>query len=176
MTLKDLNLKTYSSEILGDLIFSYNKGDFRSFNDNVIIKSIFKKSKISLQELNIFYPQFGGANNIIFDAKTTGTLNDFDLIDLSLQSNGGTVIIGDFHFDNLIDSKDREFVMASNIKKLSSNYKDLKGILPVILGEKLPSSLMSLGLFQLKEMLKLTNKKYQLILILILNSVKSKPI
>ena len=36
------------------------------FNDNVIIKSIFKKSKISLEELNIFYPQFGGANNIIF--------------------------------------------------------------------------------------------------------------
>ena len=103
MTLKDLNLKTYGSEILGDLIFSYNKGDFRSFNDNVIIKSIFKKSKISLEELNIFYPQFGGANNIIFDAKTTGTLNDFDLIDLSLQSNGGTVIIGDFHFDNLIE-------------------------------------------------------------------------
>ena len=47
MTLKDLNLKTYSSEILEDLIFSYNKGDFRSFNDNVIIKSIFKKVRFS---------------------------------------------------------------------------------------------------------------------------------
>jgi len=159
MTLKDLNLKTYGSEILGDLIFSYNKGDFRSFNDNVIIKSIFKKSKISLEELNMFYPQFGGANNIIFDAKTTGTLNDFDLIDLSLQSNGGTVIIGDFHFDNLIDSKDREFVMASNIKKLSSNYKDLKGILPVILGEKLPSSLISLGLFSAKGDVEINKQK-----------------
>jgi len=162
MTLNDLNFKTNNSEIIADLSFSYNKGDFKLFKDKVVIQANFKKSKISLEELNFFYPEFGSAKNIIFDTYVTGTLNNLDVTNLNLFSDGGTKIIGDFHFNNLLDSKNKEFEMNAKFNNLSSTHSDLKGILPRLMGEKLPSSLNLLGIFSAIGNLEINDEKISL--------------
>ena len=162
MTLNDLNFKTNNSEIIADLSFSYNKGDFKLFKDKVVIQANFKKSKISLEELNFFYPEFGSAKNIIFETYVSGTLNNLDVNNLNLFSDGGTKIIADFHFNNLLDSKNKEFEMNAKFHNLSSTHSDLKGILPRLVGEKLPSSLNLLGIFSAIGNLEINDEKISL--------------
>ena len=147
MKFEDLNMITDKSNISGNVYFSYNKEDLKSFVDKVNVSANFDHSEINLEELNFFYPEFGSSKNIIIDANISGTLNSIDILNLNLTSNGGTNINGNFHFDNLISSKVRDFKMIGKIDNISSTYKDLKGILPRIIGKKLPSNLNNLGIF-----------------------------
>ena len=147
MFFEDLNLFTKKSKIFGDIYFNYNKGDLKSFVDKVDISANFNQSEINLEELNFFFNEFGKSKNVILNADILGTLNNIDVLNLDLLSNDGTKIDGNFHFDNLISYNKREFKMIANIDSLSSTHKDLKGILPRLLGQKLPSNLNNLGVF-----------------------------
>ncbi|MEC8324452.1 MAG: translocation/assembly module TamB, partial [Bacteroidota bacterium] len=49
--------------------------------------------------------------------------------------------------------------MNAKLKELSSNYKDLKRILPRILGQKLPSTLDFLGIFSTKGIISMSDQK-----------------
>ena len=117
------------------------------FADKVQLKANFKDSRIDLGELNVFYPEFGNAKTVIFNSELTGTINALSALNLDLKSNGGTKIKGDFNFKNLKTSEFQPFEMTAKLNQLSSTYKDLKGILPRILGKNLPPSLEFLGTF-----------------------------
>ena len=147
MFFEHLKIATNGSYLDGNLVFSYNREDLKMFADKVQLKANFKDSRIDLGELNVFYPEFGNAKTVIFNSELTGTINALSALNLDLKSNGGTKIKGDFNFKNLKTSDFQPFEMTAKLNQLSSTYKDLKGILPRILGKNLPPSLEFLGTF-----------------------------
>ena len=105
MKLSTTKLKTEGSQIVGDIIFKYSNGKLSDFNNKVQITANFDKSSITLSDLNKFYNEFGKNDIIHFTTNLTGTLNDFKLNQLKLQSNRNTIINGAFHFKNAVNNR-----------------------------------------------------------------------
>ena len=150
MRFQNLKIQTINSKLEGNLVFEYKREDLKYFSDKVILNANFKKSTLNLGELNVFFPEFGASENVTFDTKIAGTLNNLSLQDFQLKSNRNTFIDGQFNLVNLIDSKSKPFQMTAQIDRLTSKYSDLKRILPRILGENIPTNLSTLGVFTLQ--------------------------
>jgi hypothetical protein len=141
-------LKTESSTIDGNVVFKYADGDLSDFNNKVNIEAILNESSASLNDLNKFYKEFGKSDIINFTTTMKGTLNDFKLQQLKLRSNRNSVINGNFHFKNVVNNENG-FSLNAQINNLSSNYQNLKQLLPNILGKTLPSSFERFGRFSI---------------------------
>ena len=141
-------LKTETSIIDGTIVFNYAEGDLSDFNNKVNIEAVLNQSSASLTDLNKFYDEFGKNDIINFKTIMSGTLNDFKLNQLKLRSNRNSVINGEFHFKNVVNTENG-FSLNANINNLSSNYQNLKQLLPNILGKTLPSSFDRFGRFSI---------------------------
>ena len=159
MNFENLKINTAQSKLDGTLAFSYKRGDLKSFSKKVQLSASFNNSQINLGELNLFYPEFGANKSVFFSAEFLGNLDTLEVRDLLLESNGGTKINGDFNFANLSTAKTAPFGIQGSFKNLTSNYKDLKGLFPKSLGQKLPSALDFLGLFSAQGKLNISNQK-----------------
>ncbi|OYX25173.1 MAG: N-acetyl-gamma-glutamyl-phosphate reductase, partial [Flavobacteriales bacterium 32-35-8] len=151
-TLKDmifssLDIETPHSNLKGYLQFVYNREDFIDFENKVKIVANFEDSSILLDELNIFYNEFGKNQLATFSADLTGTLNDLYVGDVELNTNTNTQVYGNMHFKNLFNSEPDNFYMDGSFTNLSSTYKDLKAMLPNVLGASIPSAFDKLGKF-----------------------------
>src|SRR5690606_26228609 len=111
ITLKDLNLETTESKIVGDLDLDYSKRGFADFVNDVVITASLKDSKISTNDLNAFYNEFGPDQLILLDTELTGTLNNFTANNLKFQT-GDTNIEGDYAFENILDSE-KEYAITA---------------------------------------------------------------
>ena len=158
MTFDSLQIKTEKSELNGYLKFEYEREDLQYFTDKVILDAGFNNSKISLSELNVFYDEFGKEQFADFNAKLSGTLNNLQVDNLRLNTSHRTKIYGDINFKNLFNAEDNNFVMNGNFSNLSSNYRDLKTLLPNVLGKSIPSSFNKLGNFTIKGRTAITPK------------------
>ena len=147
MTFNNLNIKTPESVLKGDLKFSYNREDFKFFTDKVLVSASFKDSSILLDELNTFYNEFGTNQFTKFSVDVSGYLNDLQLTDLQLTTSTRTRVFGDINFKNLLNKEPDNFYMNGDFRDLTSTYKDLKSLLPNVLGEAIPSSFDRLGKF-----------------------------
>jgi hypothetical protein len=149
MTFANLEIKTTNSILKGDLKFSYNREDFKFFEDKVQVTAKFRNSKILLNELNTFYNEFGENQNAAFSVDLSGTLNNLQANNLNLYTSTNSKIIGNFNFKNLFNKEENNFYMFAKFSNLSSTYKDLKALLPNVLGASIPSSFDRLGKFTL---------------------------
>ncbi len=147
MTFDDLNIKTKNSSLKGNLVFSYDREDFSDFENKVQVKASFKNANVSLNELNTFYDEFGANQYAKFNTDVSGTLNDLNLENLRLTTSNNTKVYGDISFKNLLNSEENNFAMRGDFKNLTSNYRDLKKLLPNVLGETIPSIFDKLGNF-----------------------------
>ncbi|WP_308993741.1 translocation/assembly module TamB domain-containing protein [Mariniflexile litorale] len=147
MTFANLNAKTQHSVLKGDLNFSYDREDLQYFTDKVLVTASFKDSNIFLDEINVFYNEFGQNQSVELSVDLYGTLNNLQTINLKLNANSNTEVDGDIIFKNLFNKEEGNFYMNGNFRNLSSNYKDLKAMLPNILGASIPSSFDKLGKF-----------------------------
>ncbi|WP_242015675.1 translocation/assembly module TamB domain-containing protein [Robertkochia marina] len=145
MSLEGMELQTQNSEINGDIWLTYNREDFSEFFDKVQFKGAFTDSQLSLDEINFYYNEFGKGKRVAFSTAFEGVLNDLTLKDAFLRS-GNTEIAGDFVFHNLLNS-DRNFSMEADLDKASSNYFQLRSLMPRILGEVLPENFKRFGQF-----------------------------
>ncbi|ESU28203.1 hypothetical protein FLJC2902T_15480 [Flavobacterium limnosediminis JC2902] len=155
--LKKMDLKTDESTLIGDVTLKYHPKDFTDFNNKVVFDVKMEKASVSSNELNFFYNEFGKNQRFYLNTHLTGTLNDFVLNDLRLLDRNQTEIIGKVNFRNLFNKK-KEFYMNGNFDRVSSNYDNLKGILPRVLGKSLPPVLKKLGNVNLIGDVKLTRK------------------
>ncbi|EGV44780.1 translocation/assembly module TamB [Bizionia argentinensis JUB59] len=146
ISLENLDIKTESSVLKGDVKFKYNREDLQFFTDKVQVDAHFTEADIALNELNTFYDEFGINQHATFSTRITGTLNDMYLNNLKLNTSGSR-IYGDLHFKNLFNKEDGNFYMNGDFTNLSSNYKDLKALLPNVLGNAIPSAFDRLGRF-----------------------------
>jgi translocation-and-assembly-module (TAM) inner membrane subunit TamB-like protein len=142
--LKEMYLDTDESTLIGDVTLKYNPKDFTDFNNKVVFDVKMEKASVSSNELNFFYNEFGKNQRFFLKTHATGTLNNFILNDLKLVDRNQSEIIGKVNFKNLFNKKG-EFYMNGSFDRVTSNYKNLKGILPRVLGKKLPETLNKLG-------------------------------
>lgn len=147
MTFANLNIKTPNSILKGDLKFKYKREDLKFFTDKVLVEASFNDSNIQLDELNTFYNEFGVNQRALFSGDISGTLNDLYTENLKINTSTNTRIYGDINFKNLFNKEANNFYMNGNFSYLSSTYKDLKGLLPNVLGEAIPTSFDRLGKF-----------------------------
>jgi hypothetical protein len=147
MSFEDLSIKTPNSNLQGNLRFDYQPGDFSDFTNKVNIKANFKDSEVLLDELNVFYNEFGVNQKANLSVNLSGTLNDLYAKNLLLSANGQTRMEGDISFKNLFNKEENNFIMDGRFDNLSSNYGSLKALLPNVLGESIPSIFAKLGNF-----------------------------
>jgi hypothetical protein len=149
MIFDNLSIKTEKSNLVGNLRFDYNREDFKDFEDKVKVKANFKDAEIYLNDLNTFYNEFGSNQKAIIDVNLSGTLNDLTAENLRLNASGRSKIYGDINFKNLLSKEEGDFSMNARFDNLSSNYYDLRALLPNILGESIPSVFSKLGDFRI---------------------------
>lgn len=147
MTFANLQIKTPHSVLNGHLKFSYDRKDLQFFTDKVLVSASFKDSNVLLDELNTFYNEFGVHQSAKFSVDLSGTLNDLQTTNLKLNTSRNTRIYGDINFKNLFNKEADNFYMNGHFRNLSSTYRDLKALLPNVLGEAIPASLDRLGMF-----------------------------
>ncbi|MGY8916326.1 MAG: hypothetical protein ACKVJF_14745, partial [Flavobacteriales bacterium] len=63
-----LRIQTPKSDIKGNLVFNYNREDFADFLNKVNITASFEESKVSFDEVNLLYSQFGSGKEANFSA------------------------------------------------------------------------------------------------------------
>jgi hypothetical protein len=159
MTLSNLNIKTPNSILKGDLKFLYKREDLQFFTDKVLVEASFKDSNVLLNELNTFYNEFGNNQYAKFNANFSGTLNDLQTTNLRLTTSRNTRIYGNVKFKNLFNAEKNNFYMNANFSNLTSTYKDLKSLLPNVLGEVIPTSFDRLGKFTIRGNSQVTTSK-----------------
>ena len=147
MTFADLSIKTPNSFLEGDLTFRYNREQLQDFTNLVQVDATFKDSDILLNELNTFYNEFSKEDRAKFNVSLSGTLNNLLLTNLRLSTSSQTKVYGDINFKNLFNKEPNTFEMDGDFSNLSSNYYDLKSLMPNVLGASIPSIFSKLGSF-----------------------------
>ncbi|MGC1633230.1 MAG: translocation/assembly module TamB, partial [Gelidibacter sp.] len=147
MTFANLIIKTPESLLNGNLTFKYNREDLQDFTNKVHLVASFKDSDVMLNELNTFYNEFGVEDHAMFSVNMSGTLNDLNMMNLRLNTSARTKIYGDINFKNLFNIESNTFEMDGDFSNLSSNYYDLKSLMPNVLGASIPSVFSKLGNF-----------------------------
>ncbi len=157
MTFSNTKLVTENSSIDAEIVFNYKREDLADFNNKVDIEADFTKANVSLIDLHKFYDELGENDKVNFTTKVKGTLNNFTLKDLKLVSNRNSIINGSFHFKNAVNTE-KGFSLNAYIYNLSSNYQNLKQLLPNILGKTLPTTFEKFGRFKTKGQIYITNE------------------
>lgn len=141
MRFDTLGIETLGSKLIGNLVFDYERKDFKEFLDKVQLTAEFTESTLALDEVNLLYNQFGKGKIISFSSNVNGVLNDLNTEDLFLLSDN-TGIRGDFNFKNLF-TKEAPFIMEAKMKNVTSTYYELRSLMPNIMNSKSLSSTFS---------------------------------
>ncbi len=143
------------SKIEGDIKLTYNRKDFANFNDKVNVKAKFSKSALAVKDLSKLYKELSGNDIVYFTGDIDGTLNNFSANNVRLHSKKGMRIVGNMGFVNAIKTS-RGFVFDADLDNVTSNYYQLKSVLPNLLGRTLPTEFQRLGNFTLKGIVRVT--------------------
>ncbi|MBU3013017.1 translocation/assembly module TamB domain-containing protein [Polaribacter vadi] len=157
----ETTLQTKNTDIKANIDFTYKREDLIDFNNKVQINAQFKDSKIAIQDVKKFYNELNG-NDILSlkSGKVNGKLNNFEVKKLNLSSKKGLFINGDLSFVNALRTE-RGFIFEGDLANLRATYKELKNILPNVLGKTLPTDFEKLGKFNLKGHVKVTPVQIQ---------------
>ncbi|WP_255444153.1 translocation/assembly module TamB domain-containing protein [Robiginitalea sp. SC105] len=149
MRFDSLRIRTPESALQGELVFDYNREDFADFVNKVQVTAHFEQSVVALDEVNRLYDAFGTGKTAEFSTDIRGTLNDLYLENLLLVTDN-TGIRGDFAFRSLFDSGGEPFRMQASIRDITTTYYQLRGLMPELLGNSIPSTIQRLGQFTLR--------------------------
>ncbi|MCX2680852.1 translocation/assembly module TamB [Galbibacter sp. EGI 63066] len=156
MRLDNLSIETQESLIKGDLSFNYQVEDFQDFLNKVKLSGQFVESTVALDEVNLYFNEFGRGRMVELSTQINGVLNKLELKSLDMTSEN-THIDGNFVFNNMFE-KDKNFSIDGNIRNVSSNYYQLTSLLPDILGNALPSSFSRLGQLNVNGRVRITEE------------------
>lgn len=144
MAARDLKLRTPTSTLNADVVLEYTMEGFSDFENKVDFQVVFEDSEISLEDLNQFYTGFGNNDALVLNGNLDGTLNNFVLSNFRLQGMDRSVVDGNLHLEGIFSDSGKNFTVSGNLDDLSTNYYDLKNLLPEVLGN-LPKNLQNLG-------------------------------
>ncbi len=158
MKLDKLELVTSESALKGAVTLTYGKDDMKDFVNRVKFDFNVDRATVSSNELNLFYNEFGKNQKFYLSARLTGPMNNFVLHDLKLLDAEQSEIIGTINFRHLFDKAGPGFYMNGDFDRVTSNYANLRGIMPKILGKSLPEMLEKFGRVDLVGKVILTKK------------------
>jgi hypothetical protein len=142
-------LKTNNSSLKAAIVFDYNRKGLRKFKDSVFIKANFKDSYLHAEDMKKVYSEFSGKETYFLDTQFEGSINDFKLLNFDLSSNENFVLKGNYHLWN-VTKADRSFVLKGVTNTFASHYKELKKMLPNIVGQRLPPAFQKIGNFSME--------------------------
>ena len=148
MRFDSLHIKTPLSNLEGNIIFNYDRKDFKDFLNKVNVAASFEESVVAFDEINLIYNEFGKGKIATLSTNINGVLNDLNTDDLFLFSDN-TGIRGDFNFKNLFN-KQKGFKLNAKMKNVTSSYYQLNALLPNLIGNSLPSTFSKLGQFTIR--------------------------
>ena len=164
MKFDELKIKSKNSLIVGTLQFDYNRADFEDFSNKVKVSGFFKNSNLDLEELNVFYNEFGSFQKAVLNTAFSGTLNNLIFDTFNLKTSRNTSVKGKLKFKNLFNSTVNSFEMDADFKSISSTYTDLKAVLPRVLGASIPSSFEALGRFDIQGTAKVSKQTIETVM------------
>lgn len=164
MAFDQLEIKSEYSTLFGQLQFDYERKDFKDFLEKVNVSGFFENSTIDLDELNVFYNEFGTNQKADLNTTFSGTLNDLLLENIDIKTSENTSIVGKIQFKNLFKDASEKFKMDAYFQQIVSTNSDLKALLPRVLGNSLPSGFGSLGRFDMRGTAKISNKTLKTVL------------
>ncbi len=146
--IEEMLLETNNSFIKGAVILNYGENGLANFVNDVVIDAQFDEAIISTNDLNTVFDEFGSNININLQGKLDGTLNNFRFNNARL-SYSNTSLRGNFRFKNILDSEQTYKITALQ-HSISSNYFDLRRLMPQMLGTQLPEQLRTFGNFTIR--------------------------
>jgi len=158
MKLDNLELATSESALKGAVTLTYGKDDMKDFVNRVKFDFLVTRATVSSNELNLFYNEFGNDQKYYLSTRLTGPMNNFVLHNLKLLDAERSEIIGTVNFRHLFDKAGPGFYMNGDFDRVTSNYANLRGIMPRILGRSLPEILGKFGRVDLVGKVVLTKK------------------
>lgn len=157
--LKELELATAYSSFKGQTELRYKRKDFANFNDKVIFDLQIHEGKISSNDLNCFYPEFGKNQLFYIDSHVIGTLNNLTFTNLKVTDVNGNEIIGKVTLINSFGKAHQKFALQGKFDRLTTSKQGLAKVMPSLLGKKLPNELTNFGLATLSGEVFLTKKQ-----------------
>lgn len=156
--LNELELETENSSFKGKTELRYDRKDFKDFNNKVIFDLDIKEGKISSNDLNFFYPEFGKNQKFYIDSHILGTLNDLKFNNLKFNDLNDNEVVGNLQLKNLFGKGDQKFYLKGSFDRLTASQASVSRVLPNLLGKNLPKQLQKLGRVDLKGDVELTQK------------------
>ena len=156
--LNELILETDNSSFKGKTELRYDRKDFKDFNNKVIFDLDIKEGKISSNDLNYFYPEFGKNQKFYIDSHILGTLNDLKFNNLKFNDLNDNEVVGNLQLKNLFGKGDQKFYMKGSFDRLIASQASVSKVLPNLLGKNLPKQLQKLGRVDLKGDVEMTQK------------------
>ncbi len=147
MTLDNMLLTTDHSQVKGNLAMDYSAKGMQDFKNNVILTADLRDSRVSTNDIRVFYDEFGSDIDILVQGQLNGTLNTFSFSNAELSTLSSR-IKGYFEFEDIFN-QDEPLQFRAYDHIIRSNKNDLSRILPRILGSSLPPELAELGYFTL---------------------------
>jgi hypothetical protein len=156
--LNELILETENSSFKGKTELRYDRKDFKDFNNKVIFDLDIKEGKISSNDLNFFYPEFGKNQKFYIDSHILGTLNDLKFNNLKFNDLNDNEVVGNLQLKNIFGKGEQKFYLKGSFDRLSASQASVSKLLPNLLGKNLPKQLQKLGKVELKGKVELTEK------------------
>lgn len=156
--LRDLELETEHSSFKGKTELRYNRKDFKDFNNKVVFDLDIKEGKISSNDLNFFYPEFGKNQIFYIDSHILGTLNNLQFNNLKFTDLKDNEIVGNLQLKNIFGKGDQKFYLKGSFDQLTASQASVSKVLPNLLGKNLPKQLQKLGKVNLNGDVELTQK------------------
>ena len=110
MAFDQLEIKSEYSTLFGQLQFDYERKDFKDFLEKVNVSGFFENSTIDLDELNVFYNEFGTNQKADLNTTFSGTLNDLLLENIDIITSENTSIVWRIQFKNLFKDASEKFL------------------------------------------------------------------
>ncbi len=148
LNLENLLLNTGTSTINGNIKMNYDEGGMSDFVNKVNMDVQLRETKISTNDINAFYNEFGKNQLIQIEGEIKGTLNNFIFTNGKI-TNGRISLIGDYTFKDLI-SEEKDFSINATNHSITANYNSLVRFMPRVLGKTLPDELKILGNIKFK--------------------------
>ncbi len=156
--LNELILETENSSFKGKTELRYDRKDFKDFNNKVVFDLDIKEGKISSNDLNFFYPEFGKNQKFYIDSHILGTLNDLKFNNLKFNDLNDNEVVGNLQLKNIFGKGEQKFYMKGSFDRLITSQASVSKFLPNLLGKNLPKQLQKLGRVDLKGDVELTQK------------------
>lgn len=143
MTLENAEITTPYSRLVGNLNYDYEEGGLADFVNAVNWTFDLEPSVVNTNDIRVFYDELGEDIEINIQGLVLGTLNDF-LFENADVNYSNSIIKGDIAFTDIIQETP-DFIIQLEAEQLQTNTRDLKQLLPNILGATLPDELDRLG-------------------------------